>query len=669
LTPKVAAAAYGAGLDADIRELGRELFRSRSRPPLAEWAEANRRWPDGKLYRLDETPHMREILEAYSDPAVEEIVVIKPAQSGLTEGLYVNGVGYHIDVDPRAILIVLPTLPDARKFSLEKMQPMIDATPSVRGRLNEGSRKSSDTMIHKTFAGGRVSLTGAVSARGFRMISVGTVFADDVNGWDSTAGKGAASEGDQTVLIRRRASRAATRKLVWGSTPTDPRGRVSLLYRNTERRGEFKVPCPECGTWQTLRWGGPGEQWGLKWETEEVGRDYEPEPGEVLRRSRVHRPDTVYYRCREGCRIEEDAKPEMEARGEYRTATGERVIGHGAQSLGFWLRGPLTMTLPGSEWAALVREFLGVVDDPTKLQAYWNTVLAEEWVLRGEAPEWRRIYERREDYPMKRAPDGALMLTVGVDVQHTWIVADVWAWGWDRESWLVDDIVIEGDLKDAAVRAELTRVLLSSYPSETGDLPIAGLAIDAADRPDVVMAWARAVGDPRVMCVKGMSDTSQWTTILGTPKRTEVTYSGKRTGMMLWPMGSALIKQETYGFLTLDPPVDGAEYPPGYIHIPYVDDEWCRQIVAEDLVLKGDRREWVPNRHRNERLDCRSMARAAAERLGLARMVGPRPEERPKRRAKRDDALDDRQPREGHGGDGKWLGGGGRRRRGRWLDR
>jgi phage terminase large subunit GpA-like protein len=86
-------------------------------------------------------------------------------------------------------------------------------------------------------------------------------------------------------------------------------------------------------------------------------------------------------------------------------------------------------------------------------------------------------------------------------------------------------------------------------------------------------------------------------------------------------------------------------------------------------VLKGDRREWVPNRHRNERLDCRSMARAAAERLGLARMVGPRPEERPKRRAKRDDALDDRQPREGHGGDGKWLGGGGRRRRGRWLDR
>ena len=58
--------------------------------------------------------------------------------------------------------------------------------------------------------------------------------------------------------------------------------------------------------------------------------------------------------------------------------------------------------------------------------------------------------------------------------------------------------------------------------------------------------------------------------------------------------------------------------PAGTIHLPeWVDAEWCKQLVAEQLVTVRNRRgfarlEWQKLRERNEALDCRVYARAAA---------------------------------------------------------
>ena len=62
----------------------------------------------------------------------------------------------------------------------------------------------------------------------------------------------------------------------------------------------------------------------------------------------------------------------------------------------------------------------------------------------------------------------------------------------------------------------------------------------------------------------------------------------------------------------------GASFPPGTIHLPgWVDDEWLKQFVAEQLVTVKTKRgfarlEWQKLRERNEALDCRVYARAAA---------------------------------------------------------
>jgi phage terminase large subunit GpA-like protein len=70
---------------------------------------------------------------------------------------------------------------------------------------------------------------------------------------------------------------------------------------------------------------------------------------------------------------------------------------------------------------------------------------------------------------------------------------------------------------------------------------------------------------------------------------------------------------------------EGASFPPGTIHLPdWLDDEWLKQFVAEQLVTVKTKRgftrlEWQKLRERNEALDTRVYARAAAWIVGLDR--------------------------------------------------
>ena len=68
--------------------------------------------------------------------------------------------------------------------------------------------------------------------------------------------------------------------------------------------------------------------------------------------------------------------------------------------------------------------------------------------------------------------------------------------------------------------------------------------------------------------------------------------------------------------------------PPGFIHLPRgAEAEWIKQLVAEQLVTVTTRRgfqelEWQKLRERNEVLDCRFYARAAARIAGADRWSG-----------------------------------------------
>ncbi len=111
------------------------------------------------------------------------------------------------------------------------------------------------------------------------------------------------------------------------------------------------------------------------------------------------------------------------------------------------------------------------------------------------------------------------------------------------------------------------------------------------------------------------------------PTAVDVSRGGKRLrrGVKLRTVATGLAKLELFNHLRLGAPLDGEPFPPGYVHLPKVDAEFLKQLCAEQLVTRRDRRgyarhEWQKIRERNEALDCYVYARAAAAIIGLDRM-------------------------------------------------
>jgi phage terminase large subunit GpA-like protein len=224
-------------------------------------------------------------------------------------------------------------------------------------------------------------------------------------------------------------------------------------------------------------------------------------------------------------------------------------------------------------------------------------------------------------------------------VQKDRIEIDVWAWGRGLQSWLIDHIVIEGGPGDPACWQKLTDLLGRTWAHASGTpMTIARLAIDTGYETAAVYAWARQVGFGQVAPVKGLEGFNRASPVTG-PTFVDATIAGKRLrrGARLWTIATSTFKAETYRFLRLDPPEtsprDEEKFPPGFLHLPgWVDAEWLKQLTAEQLVTVKNKRgfaklEWQKLRERNEALDCRVYARAAAWILGADRWSDARWEE------------------------------------------
>ena len=89
-------------------------------------------------------------------------------------------------------------------------------------------------------------------------------------------------------------------------------------------------------------------------------------------------------------------------------------------------------------------------------------------------------------------------------------------------------------------------------------------------------------------------------------------------------VGSSVIKGELYGWLRQNKAEDGQPDPYGYCHFPQYGPDFFKMLTGEQLVskiIKGYKRtEWQKIRDRNEALDCRVYARAAASVVGLDRL-------------------------------------------------
>lgn len=538
-------------------------------------------------------------MDAVADPLNDEIVVMKSAQVGWTE-IINNVVGYFIDQDPAPMMVVQPTLEMADAWSTDRLAPMVRDTPALTAKIADPkSRDSGNKVLQKRFPGGQLVIAGANSPASLASRPLRVLLADEVDRFPASAGV----EGDPLTLAYKRTNNFWNRRKLAGSTPTIAgASRIEAKFQESDQR-YFFVPCPHCAAAQVLKW----EQ--VRWDKTAAG---------------AHRADTAHYVCEaNGCIWDDADRWGAVLKGAWRaTAAFNGIAGfHVWEAYSSWVK-----------LADTVKAFLEERKKPDTYKVWTNTALGQTWVEKGEAPDWQRLYERRsQELRLGEVPDWVGRITVGADVQRQppRIEASVWGWGEGMRSVLIDHRVFHGDPAGEAVWKEMDGFLGEDWETGSGRrLRMAKLAIDTGDGMSTteVYRWARR--HPReVMAIKGVGSFNASAPVMG-PTWADITVRGRKVvrGVQLWTIAVALFKSETYAWLRLDQPLDGQDFPPGYIHLPQgVDAEWIQQLVAEQLVTVKNKRtgfakqEWQKTRDRNEAIDCRVYARAAAYAMGLDR--------------------------------------------------
>lgn len=569
---------------------------------VSEWADEYRRLsPESSAepgrWFTSRAEYQRGIMDAISDPSIETVVVMSSAQVGKTEVVN-NVVGYHVHQDPAPILVLQPTVEMAHTWSKDRLAPMLRDTPALKGRVKAPrSKNSQNTLLHKVFPGGHITMTGSNAPSSLAARPIRIVLCDEVDRYPASAG----TEGDPVSLARKRATTFWNRKVILASTPTlSGVSRIEAEFEISDKR-YFFVPCPHCDHSQRLMWG------QVQWVTDEDGN---------------HDPESAAYQC-ESCGTLWSEADRLAAirQGQWEaTEPGGRVAGFHLSEL----------YSPWSSIPAMVRAFLAAKKNTETLRTFVNTALGEPWEDRGEQVDQHSLYGRREKYPAQ-VPDGALLLTAGIDVQRDRIEMEVVGWGEGEESWNVDYRVIPGDTARDEIWQDLENLLHSQYTHETGAaMHITAAVIDSGDQTTRVYDFVRQSKHHRLFAGKGVPGSGR-----PVAKVSRATSGRKRRQVDLYQIGVDDAKGTIYARLKM------TEVGPGYCHFPLErDEEYFAQLTAEKLITKyrlgRGVKEWHKVRPRNEALDTRVYSYAALKILNpvwgaisksLERRV--KPEEKP----------------------------------------
>lgn len=565
---------------------------------VSEWADRFRVLsPEASAepgqWRTDRAEYQRGVMDALADPAVEVVVVMKSAQVGWTE-IINNVVGYYMHQDPAPMLVVQPTVEMGEAWSKDRLAPMLRDSPAISEIVAAPrARASANTLLHKGFPGGHLSIAGANSPASLASRPIRIVMFDEVDRYPASAG----SEGDPISLGRKRTTTFWNRKVLIGSTPTTAGvSRIEKAFEDSDQR-HFFVPCPHCGEAQRLRW--PQVKWT---------------DGDPL---------SARYHCVACGAGWTDAERWAAVRkGEW---VAEAPF---TGTAGFHLNELLS---PFRRLAETVRDFLDAKSRPDMLKTWINTALGETWQEQGDAPDWQRLYERREPLERGVVPAWASVVTAGVDNQSAGdgrLEYAIWAWGEGMRSALVDAGVVLGDPSRAETWDALYAELSAELPRDGGGtMSIAKIGVDTGGSvTGAVYGHLRRLRDPRILPLKG-EDGWNRTAMVSGPTLVDATESGRKIkrGLKLWRASVSMLKAELYRRLWLAHGADGVR-PRAWVHLPdWMEAEQVQQLVAEQLVTVKDKRgysrqEWRVLRARNEQIDMAVYARAALHVMGADRL-------------------------------------------------
>lgn len=574
---------------ASLPDWAREAFAVAAPPPrltISEWADRYRKLssessPEPGQWRTSRAEYQRGIMDAISDESIRRVVVMSSAQIGKTE-IINNVVGYYASQDPSPILCVQPTLEMGESWSKDRFAPMIRDTPCLTDLFAEpGSKASGNTLLHKVFRGGHITIAGANSSPSLASRPIRILLLDEVDRYPVSAG----TEGDPVSLAVKRTANFWNRRIVMTSTPTiEGASRIQQAWEQSDKR-YFLVPCPHCEVEQRLRWA------NVQW-TE-------------------GRAETARIACEScGALLEDGERAEMIGRGRWEATAESKGIA------GFHLWEAYS---PWRSLAEIVDDHLRAAPYPETLKTWVNVTLGEPYSDElGEKIAATGIASTAEEYPQWTVPAGALLITAGVDVQHDRLALTVWGYGIGEEAWAIAWDEILGSPAESSTWNQLDDALARRLPHELGgEVGITAACVDAGDGTTTgyVLDYCRARHRKHYLAIKGQSTAGK--PPIGRPTKVDVSARGGPVAgsALLWPVGSDTIKGWLMGRLKTE----------RLIHFPAgLPAEFFEQLTAERLVTKHSRgmarREWVKNpKARNEALDASVYAYAAACFAGLKR--------------------------------------------------
>lgn len=608
------------GMEAISRHLARglESFGVPEPVKLDAWAEQHFYLSAESSYvegRWNAWPFQRPIMRWISHDDIREVTFIKSARIGYTKMLNA-AIGYFAEHKRRNQALWQPTDDDAIEFVKTELDPMLRDVPIMQSVFPAYlARHKDNTLVQKKFLGSMLHVRGGKAAKNYRRISVDVAFLDELDAFDNDVEK----EGDPVTLARKRIEGATFPKLVTGSTPKlKGFSLVEARSQIAEAHFTYRVPCPSCGEFHALEWGGKDDPVGMKWTRGDPDsiRHLCPHCGTLISQGDYLGVwQRGHFASDSGLRYDYDADVFLDAEGN--TITAPRHL-----SVHVW-----TAYSPSANWPDLARDFIAAHDkakegDNSKLKAFWNTTLGRTWEGDIEKTDADELRHRAEPFQLGTVPHGAVLLLAGVDTQDNRLELQVWGYGRGCEMWTVDHKVFFGNPAEDQVWNDLEEALFESeyLHAKSGQrMRIHATAIDSGGHhAGAVYEFARRHKPRRVFAVRGRSATEKH--IKDGAGVVDIDWRGRRRkqGVVLWHVGTNHAKDLLHSRLAITRPG------PGYVHFSQdLSDEWFRQLAGEARAsvdtARGRQSRWTPLRKRVEALDCTVYAMWIEAHLELGR--------------------------------------------------
>lgn len=549
----------------------------------------------------------------------EAVIFVSPARTGKTQALIDGWLAHAVIADPGDMGLYFSTQTLAYDYRKRRMERLHRASPAMRQRLSPRSHDTTIEMI--TYRNQMIVNLGwptssQLAQRDLRYVAMSDYdsFPDDIGGEGS-----AFSLGKKRIQVAMSAGMALIE--------SSPKREITTDQWTPD--GEHEAP-PVAGGILTIYNRGDRHRW--YWPCLDGCRERFEAPALPLYDD-LDDPhaagETAHVACPHCGQVYRPAdKKRLNAAGQWlpegwRTGTPRR-----SSIASYWLLG-CAAAFQG--WGSLVANYLmakreaDASGDETALKSTTNTDQGLPYRPRRlDAMTGVGALEQRKERSAERyqVPNGARVLLAAVDVQANRFEVAVWAYGRDRERWLVDRYAITqtdaGDpLRPAALLehwAEIERrVITSTYrlPDSEKELRVYRVAVDlggyhdrdkGADSSRRAYEWWRQLRrdglGQRVRLVKGERTKRAKLVHESYPDSTERNdrRAGSRGDVPVLLINSDKMKDAAHADLTRETPG------PGYIHLP----GWLTRKHMDELTTEAvdDKGHWEPTRgKRNETWD------------------------------------------------------------------